>query len=767
MNQIIERLKSENQSLADETFYEGRDHELIEVDMLIVMDITQYFSLSIQKYGGVFCFTLNGKVAPVGNALNFLTFNQRKALFESQIKAVHVSNKTKTMVNLIMDPLKSYFNPLEHILSDSEVDNGLENLFSFKSMGIKTCDKELVSFDKQQIDKFQEGISLKDGSYHVKLPWYPEKNSKVPSNHFIALRVLDRTMKHLNRKGLLSKYEKVFDKQLEDDIIEEINASPFSYNDYTWIPHRPVIRKDEQVTTKTRPVFDCSLKTNNELPSLNEAAYTGIDLIGSILKLLFYFRTNEYVMLSDIKQAFLMVKLADEYDNNRFCFFWKRGNRLVCYRYKTIVFGYTSSPFILNYVMKHHAKSYPEDKCREILDNNFYVDNLVVTGHNINELHELYKLCSSRMQEGRFTLRSWNSNAIELRETMKADGKLVEHKCTEEKVLGYRYNVNSDTLSLAPCSVEAAADTKRKVLSQISKVFDTLNFTLTVTVTSPFHQSHLNWVHDPVPPPSRFMESRNAVPRSESRVNSIALIPRNPLDPIPSASRNNSSVNNPSVPQPSNSVRSNLRCVPRNNNGENEVSAVATRGSSTALLSSAPPKKRRMRRRRQARRAANRNAETSSAAPLTQDARWANQRAAVPAGAMQPLPENSDPTSARRMAVYPPSRIVGDSLANENSPFQIGLESSRISGLYKPAIPDQQQDTQARPFRVNNSGSGTPSPPYLLPYTKPFSGRPAGSSMTSPTQEAGETLRSGSGIVYPLQPRPSPRHAHHHGRRPP
>ena len=39
--------------------------------------------------------------------------------------------------------------------------------------------------------------------------------------------------------------------------------------------------------------------------------------------------------------------------------------------------------------------------------------------------------------------------------------------------------------------------------------------------------------------------------------------------------------------------------------------------------------------------------------------------------------------------MYPPSRIVGDSSANENSPFQLGLESSRIPGLYKPAVPDQ------------------------------------------------------------------------------
>ena len=83
-----------------------------------------------------------------------------------------------------------------------------------------------------------------------------------------------------------------------------------------------------------------------------------------------------------------MMKLASEYDKNIFCFFWKIGGWLVCYRYKTIVFGYTSSPFILNYEMKHHAESYPEDKCRQILYNNFYVDILIITDNNVDELHD-------------------------------------------------------------------------------------------------------------------------------------------------------------------------------------------------------------------------------------------------------------------------------------------------------------------------------------------------------------------------------------------
>ena len=244
---------------------------------------------------------------------------------------------------------------------------------------------------------------------------------------------------------------------------------------------------------------------------------------------------------------------------------------------------------------------------------------------------------------------------------------------------------------------------------------------LIFTITVPYYDSRLNWVHDPAPPPSRRLESTDTVPRSDSSGNSSISVPRNILAPIPSASRDNVS----SAPHPDNSVCSHSQRVPKRKDSENKMSAIATRGPPAVPLSLAPPKKCRMRR-RQAQRAANRNAGIISAVPLTQDERWANQRTAGHAGATQPQPEDSDPTSTRRTAVYPPSRIVGGSWTNENSPFQIGLESSRIPGLYKPAVPGHQQDTQAETLRVKNSCSGTSSPPYLLP---------------------------GAGIVYPLLPR--------------
>ena len=260
-------------------------------------------------------------------------------------------------------------------------------------------------------------------------------------------------------------------------------------------------------------------------------------------------------------------------------------------------------------------------------------------------------------------------------------------------------------------------------------------------MTSPLHESRLHWIHDPNPNQSHRVEPKGTVPRNNNNtVKNSDPIPRNPLDPIPSTSWYNSSYRAPSASPPRNSVHSNSRPVPRinkENHSGNEVSAIATRPSLPAPLSPIPTKKRRSRRRRLDRRATEREAKHSS---LTRDARWANQHAAVPAGATQPLPETSDPTSARRTAVYPPSRNVGDSPTNENSPFQIGLESSEIPVLYKPAVPDQQQDIHTITFRANSSGSGPSSP------TRTFRANNSGSGPSTPPY-----LMPRAGTVYPLQ----------------
>ena len=82
--------------------------------------------------------------------------------------------------------------------------------------------------------------------------------------------------------------------------------------------------------------------------------------------------------------------------------------------------------------------------------------------------------------------------------------------------------------------------------------------------------------------------------------------------------------------------------------------------------------------------------------------------------------------------MYPPPESVGNSSTNENSLFQIGLEYRRNLGLYKPAVPGQNQDTWAYDFAVNSSELGPPSP------TRTFAANSSGKGI-------------GAGIVYPLQ----------------
>ena len=54
-------------------------------------------------------------------------------------------------------------------------------------------------------------------------------------------------------------------------------------------------------------------------------------------------------MSSDIKRAFLQILLSEQADKNKFKILWyDADNNLISYRYNSIVFGFSSSPFILN-----------------------------------------------------------------------------------------------------------------------------------------------------------------------------------------------------------------------------------------------------------------------------------------------------------------------------------------------------------------------------------------------------------------------------------
>ena len=263
-----------------------------------------------------------------------------------------------------------------------------EKMFEVDSLGSSFNEDDSVNdYDKAKIKEFENSILYRNNVYHVELPWHEEKIKTVPSNFPVALKVLEKTDKYLESKNLIKKYNDVFYQQESEGIIERIKVIPSEFFNYNWIPHRLVIKLDTQVTTKIRPVFNCSLKNKGSC-SLNEAAYPGMNLLSDMLRLLLLFKTNKYVMLADIRKAFLMIMLNSEKDKNRFFFFLKEGDELLCFRYTTLIFGFNASPFIPNFVLKHHAERFPKDSCTDMLLINFYVDNL----SKKNWLHYIQKL---------------------------------------------------------------------------------------------------------------------------------------------------------------------------------------------------------------------------------------------------------------------------------------------------------------------------------------------------------------------------------------
>merc|ERR1712030_292880 len=90
--------------------------------------------------------------------------------------------------------------------------------------------------------------------------------------------------------------------------------------------------------------------------------------------------------------------------------------------------------------------------------------------------------CTKRMDDAHFYMRSCNSNSTALRDLMKQDGRFVTHDSNYEKVLGYLYCPQEDSMQLKSVDINSNANTKRTILAEASKVFDPLSVTVPVTV---------------------------------------------------------------------------------------------------------------------------------------------------------------------------------------------------------------------------------------------------------------------------------------------
>ena len=276
---------------------------------------------------------------------------------------------------------------------------------------------------KQVVKDFKKNIQFKDNRYITKL-LIRKTDEILPDNYILANNRLINLEKQLDRnKKRFADYDKIIQDYIKEGIVERIDH--FDNNTILgrvhYLPHRGVVREDHD-TTKLRIVFDASAKIRNEL-SLNDILYSGPCLLPYLYDILLRFRTGKIGLVGDIKQAFLQVEIAEEHrDFVRFLWFKdinETPRKITSLRFTRVVFGLTSSPFLLNGTIKIHVSKYlPVPHYTDVVKKlilNLYVDDSTNSFDTLETAMEFYEKSKSCLKEANFDLRKWATNSFELK----------------------------------------------------------------------------------------------------------------------------------------------------------------------------------------------------------------------------------------------------------------------------------------------------------------------------------------------------------------
>ncbi|XP_069183013.1 uncharacterized protein [Procambarus clarkii] len=149
-----------------------------------------------------------------------------------------------------------------------------------------------------------------------------------------------------------------------------------------------------------------------------------LSLTQRLYNVLLKFRIGSYTYTADISKAFLGVGLQEE-DRNYTKFLWIKdpndpNSKLITYRLASVLFGTTSSPFLLQATLDTHLKKSNSPSKTEI-SNNLYVDNFQGTTSSESKLLNIYHEVNRELMGANMPLQSWVSNNAKLNQLIATE----------------------------------------------------------------------------------------------------------------------------------------------------------------------------------------------------------------------------------------------------------------------------------------------------------------------------------------------------------
>ena len=126
----------------------------------------------------------------------------------------------------------------------------------------------------------------------------------------------------------------------------------------------------------------------------------------------------------------MQVEIAKEHrDFVRFLWFKdinETPRKITSLRFTRVVFGLTSSPFLLNGTIKIHVSKYlPVPHYTDVVKKlilNLYVDDSTNSFDTVETAMEFYEKSKSFLKEANFDLRKWDTNSFELKKFIDSNG---------------------------------------------------------------------------------------------------------------------------------------------------------------------------------------------------------------------------------------------------------------------------------------------------------------------------------------------------------
>ena len=368
---------------------------------------------------------------------------------------------------------------------DSELSDSLTKFWDVESYGAKLMSPVIPEEDAKGLAIIKAGTRHVGDGYQVPL-MLRRRKLKLSSGKFGARQQFKATERRFRKdRAYAEAYAITIREYLQSGHARRVTAEELRTESplECYLPHHGVTNPNKP--GKVRVVFNAAAKVNGT--SLNDCLMKGPDLLTSQLGVFLRFRKDSVALSSDIKAMYHQVRVPEE-EQAAFSFFWRdpcdAEAEIGTYRMTRHVFGAVSSPSSCIYAL-HRTADDNEEEFSDVapcVRKNFYVDDYFESVDSVEAACERVKRLTKLLSRGGFHLTKWTSSSrtvlrtIPMEERSEPKLDLDLDQLPTERTLGTLWDAETDhfCFSIKINVATVTRDTKRRILSAISSIFDPL-----------------------------------------------------------------------------------------------------------------------------------------------------------------------------------------------------------------------------------------------------------------------------------------------------